>query len=258
VSGRRGFSTIEMLVAMAITTTCAGVMLSLVTAGHAIARTQPARSDQQQRARIAMETLGTELARAGAGLDRGAQAGPLAQYFAPVVVSADNGLTVWYVAAARAQAALAAPFVPGSTDAAIDAGGTCPAADPPCGFEPASSALVFDTTGCHDVVRIDAVMPASIVTRVAPRTCSYAAGAAVAAGEVRTYRVDPATRQLIRRDEATGGSVPVLDQVGGMSIAVLDGGRRVRVSLRFVSTLLEVPELVLALDVAPPNLRERW
>jgi hypothetical protein len=258
VRGRGGFSTIEMLVAMAIMTTSAGVMLSLVTAGHAIARTQPERSDQQQRARIAIETLGTELARAGAGLDRGTQAGPLAQYFAPVVVSVDNGLTVWYVADARAQAALAAPFVPGSTDAAIDSGGTCPAAEPACAFEPGTSALVFDTTGCHDVVRIDAVTPASIVPRAATRSCSYPTGAAVAAGEVRTYRVDPVTRQLVRRDEATGGSVPVLDQVAGMSIDVLDGGRRVRLSLRFVSALLQVPEFVIALDVAPPNLRERW
>ena len=59
--------------------------------------------------------------------------------------------------------------------------------------------------GCHDVLRVDAVdrdrRSRSARARAA---CAYAAGAAIAQGEVRTYRVDTAARQLLRRDEATG------------------------------------------------------
>jgi prepilin-type N-terminal cleavage/methylation domain-containing protein len=254
----RGFSIIELVVAMAVTTTCAAAMLSLVSAGQSIARAQPEAADQQQRARIAIQTLGSELARAGAGLDRGARAGPLVQYFTPVERSADGGLTLWYVSDASTQATLGAPFDPGAIEAAIDSAGSCPAAEPACAFAPATSAILFDSGGCRDVLRIDDVAAGTIVTRPAARNCAYPAGSSVARGEVRTYRVDPVSRQLLRRDEATGTSLPVLDEIAGMTIDILDAGRRVRISLRVASTLFQVPELAIALDVAPPNLRERW
>jgi hypothetical protein len=91
----------------------------------------------------------------------------------------------------------------------------------------------------------------------ATRSCEYAAGAAVAEGEVRTYRVDPVTRQLLRRDEATGLTLPVLDNIAAMTSELLDAGRRARVTLR-VTTSASAPmlaDLVIAHDVAPPNVQ---
>jgi prepilin-type N-terminal cleavage/methylation domain-containing protein len=243
----RGFSLIELLIAMAVMVTFSGALLSLILAGQSLARIQPEAADVQQRARIALQTLGAELARAGAGLDRGAQAGPLVHYFSPITPSAEGGITVWYVSGRDGQSTLTAPLGPAATSAPI-AGGV---------FTAPSTAIVFDAGGCRDVLRIDAATATSLQIRAASRTCAYAAGAAVAQGAVRTYLVDPAARQLQRRDEATGLSVPVLDNVTAMSVEYLDQGRRVRVTLRLAPGTPGplVPDFELALDVMPPNLQ---
>lgn len=258
MSRTRGFTLVELLFAMAITTTCAGVLLSLVLAGQRIARMQPEAADQQQRARTAIQTLGTELALAGAGLDGGAKAGSLAQYFPPILPSADGGMTIWYLEDATAQATLAAALDPASTIAPIAAGPICAPAQPACAFSADTTAVLFDAASCRDVGRIEQVTADAVILRSTVRGCAYAAGAPIAQGHVRTYRVDAASRQLLRRDEATGSSQPVLDNVAAMTVEYLDSGRRVRVTLRFVATLLQVPEFVLALDVSPPNVQDRW
>ena len=245
---RRGFTIVELLVAMAVMTTAAGVLLSLIVAGQRLARIQPEAADQQQRARIAIETIGSELARAGAGFDRGPLAGPLSRYFAPVVPAADGGFTVWYVSPRGGQALLARALPETATDAIVDA----------AGFSTGTTAILIDGGGCHDVARIDDVAPSALVLRAATRRCAAAAGAWIGEGEVRTYLVDRSTRQLLRRDEATGSSLPVLDNLAAMTTEWSADGRRVRVTLRFVASVLQVPDLVVAIETAPPNLQERW
>jgi len=232
-------------------------VMSLIIAGQSMARMQPEAADVQQRARIAVQVLGSELASAGAGLDRGPLAGALAAFFAPVAPSPEGGITIWYVSGRTAQARLAVPLAPGETDAYIQPAPECPSADPACTFENASTALVFDEHGCHDVVRVDRVTASALQIRAGARGCTYAAGAAIAQGEVRTYRVDPVARQLLRRDEATGLSVPLLDNVMAMTIEYLDGGRRIRVTLRLVPATVNplVPPLEVSSDVRPPNLQ---
>ncbi|HEX9366723.1 MAG TPA: hypothetical protein VF921_08850, partial [Vicinamibacterales bacterium] len=250
---------IELLIAMAVMVTFSGALMSLILAGQSIARMQPEAADAQQRARVALQTLGAELALAGAGLDRGPQAGPLAQFFPPILPSADGGITIWYVSTRVAQATLAAPLPQGATSAPLQPGDTCPAPDPGCAFSPASTAIVFDGHGCRDVLRVDAVTATSLQVRTGPRGCDYAQGAAVAQAEVRTYRVDSAARQLLRRDEATGASVPVLDNVTAMTVAYLDGARHLRVTLRLAAATPSalIPDLELSYDVMPPNLQVR-
>jgi hypothetical protein len=242
---------------MAVMVTLMGALLSLVRAGESIARMQPEAADVQQRARIALQTLGAELGLAGAGLDGGPQAGPLFRYFAPIGPSFDGGFTIWYIASREAQATLAAPLLPGATDAALQAAPPCPPSDPACALAPASTAIVFDDRGCHDVLRVDAVTATSLQVRAGSRACAYQAGAAVAQGEVRTYRVDSATRQLLRRDEATGISVPVLDSVAALAVEYLDGGRLVRLTITIAAAIPNprVPDFVLSYDVRPPNLQ---
>ena len=251
----RGFSLLELLVAMAITTTTAGALLSLVVAGQSIARMQPEAADLQQRARIATQVLATELARAGAGMDTGAFAGPLAQRFAAISPSADGGVTIWYASGGSGQGTLVDSLPADALVATI-------ALEPPCasgcGFADDTTALIFDNSGCHDLARVETASSSALVLANMPRTCAYAAGAAIAHGEVRTFRVDAGARQLLRRDEATGVSVPIADNVANMMVEYLDGGRRIRVTLRFVPALLrQVPDLVAVLDARPPNLQER-
>jgi type II secretory pathway pseudopilin PulG len=252
-----GFSLVELLVAMAVTTTFAGALLSLVLAAETIARMQPEAADVQQRARIALQTLGAELRLAGAGLDRGPYAGPLSQHFVPIVPSVDGGVTIWYVSSREAQTTLTAPLPPGATDATIQNAPSCPPSDPGCAFASASTAIVFDDRGCRDVLRVDAPTATSLQVRAGSRACSYQPGAAIAQGEVRTYRVDPVTRQLLRRDEATGVSVPILDSVAALDVEYLDGGRLVRLTLEIAAAIPNprVSDFVLSYDVRPPNLQ---
>jgi hypothetical protein len=253
MTAARGFSVVELLIAMAVTTTCLAATLMLVSMGQGIARAQPEAADQQQRARLARQTIADAIAGAGAGLDGGPRAGPLSAYFAPVTRSAEGGLTIWSVTRASAQATLAQPLAASATEADI-AASSCPPAEPACAFAADTSAIVFDDSGCHESVRIDTVLPATLVVRPALRGCAFTTGASIAEGEVRTYFVDAATRQLRRRDDATGLVAPVIDHVASMSVDVAEGGRRVRVTLRFASLLVQVPDFVLTFDAAPPNL----
>jgi len=251
----RGFSSVELLVAMAVMTTCMAALLSLVGMAQSIARLQPEAADQQQRARLARQAIADALARAGAGLDRGSLAGPLAAYFPPVSRSAEGGLTIWSVTGPQSQAALAQPLGTSATTADVAVEPFCAAGESTCAFAPDTSAIVFDAGGCHEVLRIDDVLPSVLVLRPAIRGCAFGAGAPIAAGEVRTFFVDPSTRQLLRRDEATGSIQPVVDNVAAMDLVIDDGGRHVRVSLRFVSLVARVPDFTFAFDTAPPNLQ---
>jgi prepilin-type N-terminal cleavage/methylation domain-containing protein len=247
MTSARGFTLIELLIAMAIMTTVGAALVSLIVAGESIASAQPEAADQQQRARIAVQALTADIARAGTGVDRGPQAGPLGRYFPAIEPSADGGITIWYVSSRAAQTTLSAPLARGAPTAAVD---------DPSAFTAGSTALVFDAHGCRDVLRVDDVAGAVLLLGGSLRSCDYAPGTAIAQGEVRTYHLDPVARQLLRRDEATGGSVPLLDQVTGMSVAYLDSGRRVRISVRVATAAPRprVPDLGIVFDVSVPNL----
>jgi Tfp pilus assembly protein PilW len=247
-------SLVELLIATAITVTTGGALLSLVVAGQSIARLQPEAADLQQRARIATQVIATELSRAGAGIDSGPLAGPLGLHFPAVAASPDGGLTIWYVSERGAQGTLTAALPADGISAAVALDAACAAAS--CGFSENTTAVILDNSGCHDLARIEDATPAAVVLSGPSRSCGYSAGAAIAQGEVRTFRVDPASRQLLRRDEATGISLPISDNVAAMSVDYLDAGRRIRVTLRLVPALLrQVPDLAVTLDVRPPNLQ---
>jgi type II secretory pathway pseudopilin PulG len=242
-----GFTILELLIAAAVMTILCGAFVSLIAAWQSIARVQPDVAELQQRARIAVAALSSDIARAGAGVDRGPLAGPLSRHFAAIEPGADGAITIWYVSSRAAQTALTVPLLRGETAAGVAEG---------AGFARDSTAIVFDADGCHDAVRVEDVAGPTILLRAASRRCDYARGAAFAQAEVRTYRVDRAERQLLRRDEATGLSVPVVDGIASMSVEYLDGGRRARIVLT-VSSAADRPAveaLSVAFDVVAPNL----
>ena len=242
-----GFTIVELLVAMAVMTTVCGALVSLMAAWHAIARTQPETADQQQRARIAVRALSADLARAGAGVDRGPAAGSLSRFFPPIEPGAADAVTIWTVSSRAAQTSLSLPLLRGETAAAIDDG---------AGFVSGSTAIVYDAAGCRDVVRVEDAIGTTILLRAGTRACDYARGATFAQGDARTYRVDRSARRLLRRDEATGVSVPVIDGVTGMSIEYLDAGRRARITLMVsaAGAARSIPDLSVTFDVMMPNL----
>lgn len=251
-AGSYGFSLAELLIAMALMVAVTGAFMTLVVSGGSIAQAQPAAWDLHQRARIVMQTLGAELALAGAGLDRGPHRGPLSSSFLPLEIGADGSLTVWYVSGRGGQATLASALAAGGADAAIANAGDCPAARPACAFTPDSTAILFQRGGPRDALRIDEVGGMSLTLRAGPQS-SYSAGASIAEGEVRTYRVDPIARQLVRRDEATGTSVPVVDGIAAMTAESREEGSIVRVTLRLAGAT-PASDLVVAFDIPMPNV----
>jgi prepilin-type N-terminal cleavage/methylation domain-containing protein len=251
-SGSHGFSLAELLIAMALMVVVTSAFMTLVLSGGSIARAQPEAWDLHQRARIAMQTLGAELARAGAGLDRGPQRGPLSSSFAPLEIGADGSLTVWYVNGQGGQTSLASALAAGDAEAMLANAGDCPASRPACAFTSGSTGILFQPGGARDALRIDDVRDMSLTLRAGPQF-SYSAGASIAEGEVRTYRVDPIARQLLRRDEATGTSLPVIDGIAAMSAELHEEGGIVRVTLRLVGATTS-SDLVVAFDVLMPNM----
>jgi hypothetical protein len=264
---------VETIVSMALTLVLSGTVLTLVAAGQAIARTQPETSDLQQRARLALHTLGRDLRGAGAGVDRGPLAGPLVRVFPPVTPSADGGITMWTVTSADAQATVALSADPGATTVALTDSAGCATGNAACAFAADASIVAFTADGCRTVMRVADVGADTLQLSAPLGDCRLVPGSAVAQGDVRTYRVDTAARQLIRRDEITGSSAPVLDGVAAMTVtffadaagtetiagaidAELMRARRIRIVLRLVASnpLLRIPDLTVNIDVAPRNL----
>jgi len=265
-------SLVETIVAMALTLVLSATILSLVTAGQRIARTQPEAADLQQRARIAMRTLAAELRDAGAGIERGALSGALMRYFPPVAPSVDGGVTIWRTDDVEAQAYPAVAVALGATTIPLQDAGVCPGGQAACAFAAASSAIAFTAAGCRTTARIAAPAGDSLQLASPLAACGLDPASAIAAGQVRTYRLDPVARQLVRRDEVTGSSAPLLEGVAAFTVTyfadasatlpidpVTEAGlmraRLVRVALRLTTTnvLLHVPDLSIAFDVAPRN-----
>jgi hypothetical protein len=258
---------------MALTVVLSGTVLSLVTAGQAFARTEPERIDLQQRARVGLQALGRDLRDAGAGVERGSLAGPLTGYFPAIAPSADGGITIWKTTSREAQGTAAMAVAPGATTIALQDSDGCPAGAGACGFAPGTTALAFTRGGCRTAVRIASVSARALQLTAPLAGCTLDPGSAIAEGDVRTYRVDPLAQQLIRRDEATGSSAPLLDGVSSLSAVYLADAagtdlitgttdadfrrvKRVRVTLRFtaITPFLRLPDLDLVVDVAPRNL----
>jgi prepilin-type N-terminal cleavage/methylation domain-containing protein len=70
----KGFSLVELMVAMVVTLIISGAVFQLVTAGQSAFRKEPAMADRQQNIRVALDIIGQDLFQAGYGLPSFAQA----------------------------------------------------------------------------------------------------------------------------------------------------------------------------------------
>jgi Tfp pilus assembly protein PilW len=76
-AGQRGFSLVELLIAIVCTLFVSGAIFAMITAGNNAFQREPALSDMQQNARIAMDLIQRDVSMAGNGLN------PLSQIFSP-------------------------------------------------------------------------------------------------------------------------------------------------------------------------------
>jgi len=72
--GERGFSLVELMIALTVTLLVSGATFSLVASGQTAFRREPALADRQQNIRVAMDLISQDLYRAGYGLPQFAQA----------------------------------------------------------------------------------------------------------------------------------------------------------------------------------------
>lgn len=230
MTGERGYTIVELLVAAAVMlTVLAGVSGVLHDAILRVPWLEES-TDLQQRTRAALEQLSADLRAAGASEHVGSLAShlpvvlPRASASPPSAASA-SVLTVRYVPAEGAGARLIGPLLPPDTNVTLASGGACVSNAIACGFRSGTSALVYDDTGQADVLVVDAIAPGVLSTSpLLPRLASYGAGAEVAELQEVTYTLDAASRVLERQ---TGASpLPLADNVTALAFEYLGEAAR--------------------------------
>lgn len=222
----RGYSLVELLVAMAV---MLAVLASLAAAVHrGLVRTPwlEESADLQQRVRVAAESMAADLRIAGAG----GVFGQLALRVPPVLpreaaqaptVTSGSVLTVRFAPDDAAEAVLSSALLPGDMSAVLQPGAMCVVNAVACGFTGGTAALVTDGIEFADLLTVTAVASGALAIGdlLGPRTNSYAAGARVTETTQVTYSFDPAARVLKRQHGAT--SVPLVDKVTQLAFAYI-------------------------------------
>ncbi len=206
-----GVTLVELAVSMAVTLVLAGALLALVTTVQTTAAAQAEAGDLQQRLRAALHVMADDLLNAGAGLDRTSMAGPLVQTFPPIVPyrrgqmgdDARAGvffrpdvLSLVYVASSVPQAEVAMAVDLGGrlrVDLRPNCGPLAPTAV--CGFVERMRVMLFEPSGAHDLLTVEAVAGATLeLSYRGPLSSAYARGTAVlahAASHTYGMRPDP-------------------------------------------------------------------
>lgn len=237
VRGTRGFSLVELVVAVGLLLTVLAALFQLLQPAQWAFATEPERADMQQRLRVAISTLSSAMSSAGAGPSFGSQAGALSGVLAPILPfrqgrrNADapgtarrDTVTVLLVSSGAAQTTLAQPLSAQSGVVSVNLDPGCPLGDPACGFGTGATVLVFNRTGRYDLFSVSAVQASTLtlVHNIRDSSYVYPAGATrIVEVTSRTFylKADPVSDlfQLVRYDGANGADVPVVDHVVGLS-----------------------------------------
>ena len=228
----RGFSLVELLVALAITLLVTSAVFAMLDPAGGAFQVQPEAADTMQRLRAATDALRRDLMSAGSGPSTARSPNP-SVLMAAAIFPARIGrrspdaagtfnntvLSFWSVSPAAPQAALAAPLVSASGAATILAGPGCADQDPTCGFRSGTLALVIGRSGAWDLFSITGAQGPVLTLQHNLRDSAFVfkAGDTIAAATARAYffRDDRATGvpQLMRYDAAGGPDTPVIDHI---------------------------------------------
>ena len=235
-SAEAGHSLVELLVAMAIALSIMGSVFTLVNGWQLGFGAENERADEQQRLRVAVDTLTRAVALAGGGAHRGNGAGPLAFSVAsvfpfrqgteapdaPGTVRTDT-LTVLHVLPQTvAQTTIQQPLAALSGTAFINLDVGCPAGDSACGFAAGMDVMVYDDTArtTHSASRLYRPGMLALQHNMPDTLQSYAAGARIveAASDTYALKEDPATDtfQLIHYN-GVASTAAVVDHVIGLT-----------------------------------------
>jgi prepilin-type N-terminal cleavage/methylation domain-containing protein len=238
---QRGFSLIELIIAMAVMLTVTGSVFTLMNPAQGSFAAQPEVSDMQQRLRVATDTLYKDLIMTGGGAYQGSMSGSLGNFFAavqprrigstnadgPTVFKADT-ISLVYVPATIAQTSLKAKSPnQKSVELAVESNQDvppapgCPAADELCGFKENMTVLMYDDSGNYDIFTITNVQGSALHLQHNTDQLTYTEYAPVTTKIVQVsnfvYYFNAATNQLMFYDGGPGADVPVVDNVVGLA-----------------------------------------
>ena len=230
-----GYLLIELLIAAAIGCALLGVLLQFAVSAETAVAVQGDVVDQQQRLRVAVESMRHDLLLAGAGPSRGLSRGPLVNVFPPIVPARlglvdpdpdlsfhDDRLSIMYVPDTRAQTALVTGMAGSASPLVIDGSAPgCPATSA-CDFAPGDNAVIFEpggAGGAHETFTVSAIDTArNMLTPSAPLSRAYVSGSRVALIVQRVYHFDRAGKRLMVYD-GVHSDVPLVDHVVDLRFA---------------------------------------
>lgn len=218
MKSERGYTVVELLVASAIMLAVLAAVAEVLHGGVLRAPVIEESIDLQQRSRVVIDMLSSELRKAGAGDD----VGPLSvripsvlprNALSPPGVAVSDVVTVRYAPEGAAAARLGAPLLPADTTLVLDPGGVCVSNAVACGFTAGATAVVFDRTGNADTFAVAGIGPAalSVGNHLAPRASAYGVGATVLEVVEVTFALDAVARTLTR--EQHGAAMPIADNL---------------------------------------------
>ena len=238
MTGDRGFSIVEVAVAMGLLLGVAAVVFALIEPGQASYSVQLESADMQQRLRVAAGTLSKDLIMAGAGTSRGPHPGPMSYFFAPILPyrhGADDSdppgsfrrdtITVMYVPATFAQATIATAGPSGALEAVqVNHDPGCPVDDPSCGFRRGMTVLIYDAAGDYDTFTVAGADAATLQLESTRSTLTYPGyppGTPIAELVHIVYSLKPdpisGSNRLVATEGGAGAQVPVVDHVAGLT-----------------------------------------
>lgn len=220
----RGFSLIELLVALTIVVLLVASIAVVVPAAHSAFELTPLELDLQQRSRTAIDVIANAIRTSGGNAVAAADFAPLSRLVPRVVLSdqdADGRFTRLKVVAHHANAAQGVldRDQAGPSGALSLAAARCPAAATACGFARDASALIADGTGRFDVFTVAAVDAATRrLTGRRSLSQAYPAGSFVLEVDADTFHLEaqPDGSRTLVRVTAGGAVQPVVDRVSAV------------------------------------------
>jgi prepilin-type N-terminal cleavage/methylation domain-containing protein len=233
---QRGFTLVELLVAVAVMLVVTGAVFAVLDPARGAFQVQPEAADLQQRLRVAADAVALDLRTAGAGSSTGASTGTLARFLPSVfpyrvgLVSPDtpgaatsDTITLVRASAGFAQATLRDATTTDAASVSIATPPGCPVAGGTCGFEAGMLALLYDETGAWDLFSVAAVEGGVLTKRAGSRGLSkdYQAGAEIVQVDVAAYAVKAERGTLIpqlRRYDGDQSEQPLVDHIVALEI----------------------------------------
>ena len=237
VTGVRGFSLIELIVALGLASVGLAAMALLSSGVLGTFAAEPAAAEQQQRARATLAVIADDVSRAGTGFLSGPLDAP--GWGAPALVSDRVRTGAWPVGVlagtlgvlggqrTAAHARLAVAVAAGESRLVLVRPGYCAPASPTCRFAAGDDVVLSGAHGAFALATVRAAAPPLILDLTAPLLQAWPAGTLVSAAHAPAYvvRDDPGTGvRLIARAQGAGPASVLVDFVDQFAVEWLIAG----------------------------------